>query len=117
MLTNFQSEVEDISSRAKKLLSQAQSRIDLMKQQLSQVPFENRSEKQAGLGKVECLTFKIVTATKKFKTALKASWDNIKKIEERKKRLTFSKPLPKAMVKKAAPEYASVPTQEYKSFV
>ena len=114
MLTNFQNEVEDISTKAKKLLSQAQSRIDIMKAELSKVPFPNRSEKQSSLGKVECLTFKIVTATKKFKAALKSSWDNIKKIEERKKRLTFSKPLPNrtTVVKKASMEYASVPTQE-----
>jgi len=115
MLTNFQGEVEEISSRAKNLLAQAQSRIDLMKQEIPKIKYENKSEKQANSGRVECLTYRIVTATKKFKAALKTNWENIKKIEERKKRLTFSKPIPKPQTSKKSTishEYASVPLHE-----
>ena len=111
MLTNFQTEVEGISSRAKEKLSKAQSKIDLMKQEMKKISFENISERQCALGKIECLTFRIVTATKKFKSAIKSSWKNIKDIEERKKRLTFAKPVPK-FVPKSGSDYSAVPTME-----
>lgn len=114
MLTNFQNEVEAISSRAKRMLANAQKLIDRMKLDLPKLFPAGRagsSERQCALGKVECLTFRIVTATKLFKAALKSSWKNIKYIEERKKRLNYAGTLPKATVKKPG-EYITIPTME-----
>eukprot|EP00826_Nyctotherus_ovalis_P027666 TRINITY_DN2164_c0_g1_i6.p1 TRINITY_DN2164_c0_g1~~TRINITY_DN2164_c0_g1_i6.p1 ORF type:complete len:296 (+),score=90.65 TRINITY_DN2164_c0_g1_i6:140-1027(+) len=114
MLTNFQNEVEAISSRAKRMLANAQKLIDRMKLDLPKLFPNTRSsgsERQCALGKVECLTFRIVTATKLFKAALKSSWKNIKYIEERKKRLNYAGSLPKAAVKKPG-EYTTIPTMD-----
>ncbi len=92
MLSDFQGEVEGISGRAKKLLTSAQGKLDVMKKQIANVTFGNRTEQRCAMGRIECLTYRVVTSTRKFKTVLKASWENIKKLEERKKRLSFTRP-------------------------
>ena len=114
MLTNFQNEVESISKKAKKKLATAQGIIDTMKQSIKSVFGKSRSsssEQQCALGKIECLTFRIVMTTKKFKAALKFSCESIKNIEERKKRLNFAGSLPKTVAKKPG-DYTIIPTRE-----